>query len=49
MLDHGGHGNEPVETEPKGKAKPIFTAMWPPIFENVHVLLFLLYLILDPF
>ena len=22
----------------KPKAKPIFTAMWPPIFENVHVL-----------
>ena len=30
-FDHGGHNGVP---ETKGNAKSIFTAMWPPFFEN---------------
>ena len=34
-FDHGGHDGVPVETETKGNARSLFTAMWPLLFNKV--------------
>ena len=31
-INHDGHGGVPFETESKGNARLIFTAMWSPFF-----------------